>query len=176
MDNENKAEFLNLYEPIHNQFCKFCRIISGNPIDAEDLIQDSILNLLENINKIKDLSAFKSYLFSIASNLHKTKLRRKKFKIEFQEDELNQIIDFGQNQEYLTDYKIIYEKILVLPQRTSETMILYHIADLSIEEIRNIQGGSLSGVKMRLKRGLEKLLSILNTEKQAKIAVMLFTI
>ena len=175
MDTQNKIEFITLYEPVHNQLSKFCRAISGDSEDGEDLLQDTILNCLEGFNKIKDKRVFKSYLFSVASNLQKMKLRRLKFKAKFNDAEINQIVDFGQNQEYLTDFKIVYEKMLSLPERMAEALILYHISDLSLEEIQKIQGGSLSGVKLRLKRGREKLLSLLNTKEQMKVALMLIT-
>ncbi len=176
MENKYTTEFLKHYEPIHDQFCRFCRAISGNPEDAEDLIQDSILNVLESFGKIKDLSVFKAYLFSIASNLHKMKLRRNKFKASFNEEELKQIIDCGQDQEYLADFRIVYNTILSLPNKTAETIILFHISDLSLEEIKKIQGGSLSAVKSRLKRGREKVLSLLQTKQQTKVALMLLTV
>jgi RNA polymerase sigma-70 factor, ECF subfamily len=175
VENNNKIEFLKYYEPVHNQLYKYCRAISGNIEDAEDLIQDTILNVLEGLEKIKDLSVFKSYVFSVASNLHKMKLRRNKFKASFNEEEINKIIDFGQNQEHLTDFKIIYEKILSLPEKTAETLILYHISDLSVEDIQKIQGGSLSAVRSRLQRGREKVLSLLETKEQLKLAMILFT-
>lgn len=175
MENNNKIEFLKYYEPVHNQLYKYCRAISGNTEDAEDLIQDTILNVLEGLEKIKDLSVFKSYVFSVASNLHKMKLRRNKFKASFNEEEINKIIDFGQNQEHFTDFKIVYEKILSLPDKTAETLILYHISDLSVEDIQKIQGGSLSAVRSRLQRGREKVLSLLETKEQLKIAMMLLT-
>jgi len=154
---------------------QFTISLTGNSEDGEDLLQDTILNSLEGFNKVKDKKVFKSYLFSIASNLHKMKLRRLKFKAEFNDSEINQIVDFGQNQEYLTDFKIVYGKMLSLPERMAEALILYHISDLSLEEIQKIQGGSLSGVKLRLKRGREKLLSLLNTKEQMKVALMLLT-
>jgi RNA polymerase sigma-70 factor, ECF subfamily len=167
--------FLKYYEPVHENFCKYCRAISGNQIDADDLIQDSVLNVLENFEKIRDLSVFKSFLFSVASNLYKKKQRRNKFNASFNEEEVSQIIDYGQNQEYLTEFKIVYEKILSLPTRMAETIILFHISDLSLEEIHKIQGGSLSAVKSRLQRGREKILSLLNTKDQVKVVLMLLT-
>ena len=42
-----------------------------------------------------------------------------------------------------------------------ETVVLFDVSDLSLEEIRRIQGGTLSGVKMRLKRGRERLARVL---------------
>jgi RNA polymerase sigma factor (sigma-70 family) len=173
LNTSDKIEFLTLYEPVHKQLSRFCRTISGNIEDGEDLLQDTVLNSLIGFSKIKDKSLFKSYLFSVACNLNNMKRRRLKFKAEFNETEINKIIDSGQNPEYLTDFKIIYEKMLSLPARTAETLILYHISDLSVEEIQKIQSGSLSGVKLRLKRGREKLLSQLNTHEHLRVAVML---
>jgi RNA polymerase sigma-70 factor (ECF subfamily) len=162
--------FIELYKPVHDQFCRYCRAIAGNTEDAEDLIQDSILNVLMSFDKIRDKSAFKSFLYSVASNLHKMKQRRRKVNLEFSDEESNHILHYAQDQEFLTDFRIIYEKILSLPQRMAETIILFHISDLSLDEIQQIQGGSLSGVKLRLKRGREKLLALLNTPDQVKMA------
>ena len=72
----------------------------------------------------------------------------------------------------MTEFSLIYEKIMSLPQKTAETMILFHISDLSLEDIRSIQGGSLSGVKLRLKRGREKLLEKLNSPEQISERVL----
>jgi len=170
------TEFLSHYEPVHEYFCKYCRAISGNQEDADDLIQDSILNVLEKFENIKDLTAFKSYLFSVAGNLQKKKQRRNKFKASFNAVEASQIIDFAQNQEYLAEFSIVYENILSLPERMAQALILFHIADMCIEDIRDIQGGSLSAVKSRLQRGRQKVLAMLNTPAQVKIAFMLFTL
>jgi RNA polymerase sigma-70 factor, ECF subfamily len=175
MAEKEKIEFLKHYEPVHKPFCNYCRAISGNSEDAEDLIQDTILNVLERLDKIKDLTVFKSYLFSVASNLYKMKQRRNKFKASFNELEMNQISDFSQNQEHIADFKIVYEKILCLPARTSETIILFHISDLSLQEIQKIQGGSLSAVKSRLQRGREQVLSLLNTKEQLNMALLFLT-
>ena len=176
MENKNTIDFLKHYEPIHNQLFRFCRAIAGNTEDAKDLIQDTILNVLESQDKIKDLKAFKSYVFSVACNLNKMKQRRMKFKAAFNEEEIKQIIDFGQNQEHVAEFRIVYEKILTLPLKTSETLILYHISDLSIDEIQKIQGDSASAVWSRLQRGREKVLSLLNTKEQVKMATVLLTI
>lgn len=176
MENSNNKEFLELFGAVHKQLSRFCRAISGNAIDAEDLMNDVILNVLEDFSKIRDKSAFKSYIFSVASNLNKKKYRRQKFKADFNPAEINLIADISKDQEYLTDFKIIYDLLLSLPDKTSETMILFHISDFSIEEIRKIQGGSISGVKQRLKRGREKLLSQLHTPAHLKAAVLFLTL
>ena len=44
-----------------------------------------------------------------------------------------------------------------LPPKQKEALVLYEITGLTLKEIREIQGGTLSGVKSRLKRGRNSL-------------------
>ncbi len=169
-------DFLKLYKPLHDQLFNFCRAITGNYSDAEDLLQDSVTSALEGFGRLKKQTAFKSYIFSIASNINKMKLRRGKFKGEISTEDLLLLSDDRHSPEAMVDFEIIYEKILLLPRKTAESMILFYVSDLSIQEIRKIQGGSLSGVKLRLRRGKKKLLSMLNTKKERKIAMLFLSI
>lgn len=176
MENDIQNNFLQSYEPVHTQLSRFCRAISGNKADAEDLLQDTILSGLQGYSKLRDNSAFKSYLFGIASNLNKMKFRRKKFHAEFNEDEIKHLIIDTANQEYVSDFNIVYQHILQLPQRISEALILFHISDMSIDDIKKIQGGSLSGVKQRLRRGRKLLLNSLSTKESRQMAMLLLTL
>lgn len=160
------------YEPIHNQLSKYCRAITGNTHTAEDLMNDTILTGFEQFEMLKDKQSLKYYLFSIAANLNKMRLRRSKFQSEFNADEMLYLKSEQANPEVLVDFNIIYNKMLALPERTAQTLMLFHISDLSLIEIQKIQGGSLSAVKLRLKRGREKLLASLESSKQVKLALM----
>ena len=176
MEKSKRTIFLELYEANHQPLSRFCRAISGNVEDAEDLMNDTLLTAFESFDKIKDTSAFKHYLFSVASNLNKKRFRKLKFRADFNEKESKKIVDVSQDAEYLTDFGIVYEAILSLPNATAEALILFHISDLPLEDIQRIQGGSLSGVKQRLKRGREKLLSLLHSPQQLKAAYLLLTL
>ncbi|OYV58704.1 MAG: hypothetical protein B7X01_03535 [Acidiphilium sp. 21-62-4] len=59
---------------------------------------------------------------------------------------------------------LVREALDRLPPKMKETILLFDVADLSLEEIRKIQGGTLSGVKSRLKRGREELRFMLGIE------------
>lgn len=167
---------MNLYTPVHKQLTYFCRAISGNQADAEDLMNDTILVTLENMDKLKDKNSFRPYIFSIASNLNKMRFRRAKFHAEFTENEIATLMDTGHHPEHAADLRIIYEHMLSLGGKMAESLILFHISDLSLEDIQKIQGGSLSGVKLRLKRGRDKLLQSLNSKKQQKMALLFFNL
>jgi RNA polymerase sigma-70 factor (ECF subfamily) len=44
-----------------------------------------------------------------------------------------------------------------LPSRQREALVLFELSGFSLDEIRQLQGGTLSGVKSRMKRGREQL-------------------
>jgi len=157
MSESRNKEFLELYEPIHHQLSRFCRVLTGNTEHAKDLLNDTVLNTIAGFDRIKDKNAFKSYTFSVASNLHKIKARQDKFRADYVEEKAQLIIDHSQNPEYAAEFQLLYEKLMTLPGKTKEALILFHISDLSINDIQKIQGGSISGVKLRLRRGREKL-------------------
>ncbi len=172
MTESPNRQFLELYEPLHSSFTRYCRAISGNNADAEDLVQDTIFTILTGLDKIRDLSLFKSYLFSVAGNLHRMRSRKKRFNGEINVQELMCLQDLKQNPEVQTDFRIMYDRMLKLPSKTSEALILFHISDLSLQDIQNIQGGSLSAVKQRLKRGRERLLQQLSEPSQVNAAIL----
>ena len=118
VENPKQQHFLELYQPVHLPLSRFCRAIAGNVEDAEDLMNDTVLNAFESLDKLKNTEAFKSYIFSIASNLNKMRFRRKKFRAEFNEKEHQQIMDGSMNPEQATDFRLIYEKILELPDKS----------------------------------------------------------
>ncbi|MFW5656624.1 MAG: RNA polymerase sigma factor [Bacteroidota bacterium] len=132
MDKNRQTEFLACYEPVHEPLLRFCRTIAPNLQDAEDLVNDTVLNALQNFEKIRDRASFKAYIFTIASNLSKKKFRRMIFRGDIDEADLNEIVDITQNPEYVAEYRLIYEKIMNLPQKVSEAIILFHIVDLTL--------------------------------------------
>lgn len=169
MQNENHNSFLELYRPLHLDLFRFCRALTRNREDAEDLVNDTVLAVHQSFDKIRDRNAFKSYLFSVAGNLNKMKVRSRKNVIALDESEMLHLTDSSMHPEYITEFNLIHSEILKLPAKTSEAIILFHILGFRLDEIRTIQGGSLSGIKLRLKRGREKLLDALNEPAIKKV-------
>jgi RNA polymerase sigma-70 factor (ECF subfamily) len=60
------------------------------------------------------------------------------------------------------DLLVLHRPLDSLEERQRETVILFEISGLSLEEIRAIQGGSLSGVKSRLVRGRQRLAEVMS--------------
>lgn len=122
---------------------------------------------------LKSDAAFPAFMFSTAYNIYSKNLRRRKFNGKYNEAAAAFLKDADASPELITDLTIIFEKMKQLPTEQYESLVLFYISDLPLDEIKNIQQVSLSAVKSRLQRGKEKLLKMLN-EKQKHIVLTLF--
>jgi RNA polymerase sigma-70 factor (ECF subfamily) len=163
-DSERQIEFMKLYHEVHPSLTRFARAMNKNREDARDLVSETILIAYENFHKVNSRQAFLSYLFTIASRLHKRRRWRLRFFGEYDEDKATQIISDVSAPDLGVDVELLYTAIDKLPTKMKESLVLFEISGLSLEEIREIQGGTLSGVKSRIARGREKLKEILVTE------------
>lgn len=153
---------MNYYERVSKKLSGFARAMTRNTETAKDLVSDTILVAYENFDKIKNKQAFTSYIFTIAVRLH----RKRKSKWSWFAEESEAYQESAISNEPMTDtsydIKVLYDALDKLPSKMKESIILFEISGFSIEEIRDIQGGTLSGVKSRLKRGREKLKELLS--------------
>lgn len=168
-----QTEFMALYKPLHQRLSNYCRSVARNRADANDLLHDTVVAAYEQFDKLENRDRFAGYLFTIASNLFKKQLRRKKFSGKYDEKEALLIEDLAADTETRAELSIVMQKMELLPALQREALILFHISDLPMEEIRNIQGGSLSAVKLRIKRGRERLMQLC-TERQQHIITLFF--
>ena len=134
-----------------------------NDIDkAEDLVQDTFLKLYTHKHSYKEIAKFSTWIYTIAGNLAKTELRKRKRrkvpllsqmntddrKYEIPSTEL-QSEDIVQG-EYTERY--ILKAILQLPLHFRTVVILRDIQELSYEEISKIVNVPLGTVKSRINR------------------------
>jgi len=162
---EQQERFLRLLEPLNDQLFLYARALERNKQDAEDLVSETILKCYEYFPNIKDESAFKGYLFIVARNIFRKKYRRSLLFGKFDDSFAENIPDNNSSPDLPIDIAFLYQALDKLPAKQKESIVLFDISGFSLNEIKEIQGGTLSAVKSRLKRGRERLIEILNPEK-----------
>lgn len=173
---EKQDAFMELFEPQRKRLSAFALALTRNYEEAKDLVGEAVLKTYENFDKIKNRNAFASYLFTVAVRINKRKNWRKKLFGAFDQGYAESIPTADSNPELKADVQALYRALAELPEKQKEAVILFEISGFSIEEITEIQGGTQSGVKSRLRRGREAL-SILLMENEHKPApVKIFTI
>jgi RNA polymerase sigma-70 factor (ECF subfamily) len=170
-DSEKHKRFMALLEPCLAKLSRYSHAMTKDVDDGRDLLSDAILLAYENFDKLRAPEAFTSYIFTTARRLFYRRERRKKFWGVFG-SEAEAIADEREpTPEMRIDLEALDRTLAQLPEKQREAVILFEISGLSLAEIREVQGGSLSGVKSRIVRGREKLAELLGERplKQARM-------
>jgi RNA polymerase sigma-70 factor (ECF subfamily) len=168
---QRQKRFVELLTPYHAQLSRFVHALMQDDESARDLLAETILRAYENFDSLRSEDAFASFIFTIARRQYYRTLRRAKWRGVFDRAVAEQIPDHSLNApDASADHSLLDEALNKLPHKQREAVILFEISGLSLEEIREIQGGSLSGVKSRVVRGREHLSRLLNERKPAPIA------
>src|SRR5665213_1564801 len=149
MTDARQREFLGMLEPVYDRLSRYALAVTRDEMDAEDLVSATVLQAYEQFDRaIKD-DRFLHYLIKIASRLHKRRRYRERKRVPFDESKAREIAGTNPSPETAAEIRLVMDALNTLPEKMRETVVLFDISDLSLEEIRRIQGGTLSGVKSR---------------------------
>ncbi len=156
-----RERFVRLLDGVRGRLSAYCRAMTRNADDAEDLASETIVTAYERLDDLRNDTAFVSWIFTIATRLNSRRQRRAKFFGLFDQERAEGIRYAGTAPDVSAEIRMLYDALGRLPAKQREAVVMFEISDLSLEEIREIQGGSLSGVKSRVTRGRERLAELL---------------
>ncbi|HWF45110.1 MAG TPA: RNA polymerase sigma factor [Candidatus Kapabacteria bacterium] len=166
MTNARQREFLNMLEPVYDRLSRYALAVTRDEMDGEDLVSATVLAAYEAFDKMVDEGRFLHYLIKIASRLHKRHRYRERRRVAYSESFAAELPDTNSSPEIAAEIRLVMDAMNMLPEKMRETVVLFEVSDFSLEEIRRIQGGTLSAVKTRLKRGRERLAKALGVPAQ----------
>lgn len=147
------------------------RYVNDGPT-AEDILQETFLRLYRNKHYYKEVAKFSTWIYTIAANLAKTELRRRKRRTVFsinnytEDNKDYEIKDTEQTpvEQVESDNTVshIKQAIAELPDTFREVIILRDLRGLDYEEISQITDTPLGTVKSRINRGRAKLAEMLD--------------
>ncbi len=173
MTNERQREFLEMLEPAYDRLSRYALAVTRDEMDGEDLVGATVLAAYEQFERYTDEAPFLHFLVKIASRLYKRQRYRERNRVPYNEALALANRDSGTSPETAAEIRLVTEALQSLPEKMRETVVLFYVSDFSLEEIRRIQSGTLSGVKSRLKRGREQLAQVLGEEpSQVRSPVM----
>ena len=141
--------------------------------DAYDVSQDVFIKALNNLHKFRQESSIKTWLYKITANTSKSLLRKKKLMTFFSLSDREEVdiedlqISYDmpskslENQEFENNFLKLLNK---LPDKQRETFALRYFDNLSYEEISNLLGTSIGGLKANYYQAVKKLTTILKKE------------
>ncbi len=149
--------------PLFNYVSRFV----GDATEAEDIVQETFYRLYRNKHYYKEIAKFSTWIYTIAGNLARTELRRKKkrkfFSINFfmSTDKDYDIPDPTSSPEEKLDAvvtdEIIQKAIKKLAPKFKEVILLRDVQGFSYDEIAEIVNVPLGTIKSRVNRARLKL-------------------
>lgn len=159
-EQKNKA-FMNLYQPAHARFEKFCKARVYGEFDFKDLMQETILIAYQKFETIHEPKAFLYFLFGIAIRILANNNRKQRTETLSLNSKVQQIPNDYNLSDQQMEINHLHTALAMLPEIQRESIILFEISGFSIKEISEMHNASESAVKQRLSRGRQELLSIL---------------
>ncbi len=150
-------------DPLMNYIYRFV----GDRTDAEDILQETFLRLYKNKHYYREIARFSTWIYTIAGNLAKTELRKRRRRSFFSinnymsTDKDFELPDKNITPDRYTDSVItddeIHKAINKLSPKFRQVILLRDIQGFSYEEIAHIVNIPLGTVKSRVNRARLRL-------------------
>ncbi len=129
--------------------------------DALDLMSETVLAAHHSFPALRDTQAFRKFLSTIAIRIQRRKRWRRRLFVPL---ELASEVVYENTTESSHDLSLLIDALGRLPHAEREAIVLFELSGLSIKEIQEMQGGTVSGVKSRLVRARKRLRHLLVEE------------
>lgn len=148
---------------------RYCARMTGSVMDGEDVVQEALFEAYRKLDKFDQSRPLKPWLFRIAHNRCIDFLRRREVRDEAEvaaavpeaTEPAEPVLGTGKAVEHL---------VLTLPPKERACVLLKDLFDYSLEEIAELVGSSVGGVKAALNRARTKLTESSPTAKSARNA------
>lgn len=148
----NQAErILNEYG---NSILRLAYSFLHNMSDAEDVLQDTLIQYIKTAPFFDTASYEKAWLMRVAINISKNKISYNKIR---KTDELSENLEASEKE----DLAFVWDAVKKLPTKYREVVHLYYYEGYSTVQIAQMLSKKEATVRSLLKRGREKLKEIL---------------
>ena len=174
----DEGAFEILYRRYEKPIFSFIYRMVLSAADTEDLCQETFLKVIRAKKKYRKTAKFKTWLFNIALNLCRDRIRRMKFRshlslnspafsqdskeIRKQQSICNPSSDPTEHAQNDEMKALVQQAFTKLPQQQRTVVILRQYHDLKFSEIAEIMNCPLGTAKSLNHRGREKLMKALS--------------
>lgn len=153
----NNDQFLEAYRAVRREVERFALFVERDRDNAADLLHNALVSALRAWHRIGDAPLLKSYLITAMLRLHRrNKIRSEKFDYV----ELDSLVCHSAlSPEDAADIRIVRDAIAELPSSERIPFVLAEIEGWPLSDIAKELNIGLSAVKMRIKRGRDKLMA-----------------
>ena len=144
--------YRQLIEKYGNKLLRTCYLILKDKEEAEDVVQETFIKVFNKIDTFKEQSGFYTWIYAIAINLTRDRMRMKQDFLELKDEWIG-----NDNVESLVeiniDRELLRKEIFSLNSLYREVLVLFYFDELSIKEISSLLNEKEGTIKSKLSRG-----------------------
>jgi RNA polymerase sigma-70 factor (ECF subfamily) len=153
----NNKLFWELLEPEHTRAEAFCRKLTGNRDDGDDLYQEALVLAMAKLGSLRDHGAFRPWLYRIIVNAFRSRNRRPwwRGRVRLQSEHTNSLQSDPSGQ--FDARRWLERAFTALKPEEKALIILFEVEGWSVAEIAALQGAPTGTIKARLSRSRSKM-------------------
>ena len=165
-DNSSFNRLINKYQ---QKIYWHARRMTGSHLDADEVVQEVLLVLYNKLKDFQFKSSVYTWIYRITSTRSINFLNKRKFKRILSFDDIN-TSEIGSKEDIIQDIdtkdkiKKLDQFLQTLPAKQREIFILRNVDGLSYEEISEITGKSLGGLKSNYFHAINKISEMMKNE------------
>lgn len=149
--------FLETVSQIRPRLHRYCARMTGSVMDGEDVVQDALFEAYRKLEQFDDRRPLSPWLFGIAHNRCIDFLRHRSAGKKAEASIVTPEATMPTEPAALGIGKAVEHLVLTLPPKERACVLLKDVFDCRLEEIAELVGSTVGGVKAALNRGRSKL-------------------
>jgi RNA polymerase sigma-70 factor (ECF subfamily) len=142
----------------------FAISLCGNADRADDLVQETLIRALANINSFEPGTNMSAWLITILRNLYRSEYRKRRREVEDATGSYAERLRSLPEQEGHLEMEEFQAALGKLPPDQREALILIGALGFSHEEVAKICGCAIGTIKSRVNRARRQLVELLSIE------------
>src|SRR5262245_23725603 len=142
----------------------FAVALAGNVDHADDLVQDTLLRALANIQSFEPGTNLHAWLFTILRNQFRSNYRKRCREVEDADGRFAERLVACPEQNTRIEFNELRQALAQVPADQREALILVAASGLSYQEAAEVCGCALGTVKSRVHRARAQLAGLLSIE------------
>ena len=127
MNNLKQQAFLEAYASCHDAFVRYCTTLSGNKMDADDLIQEVLLSAYKHFDDIQQKDQLLHYLIRAARYRSISWWKKAKDFVNLSDRKCQQLASEAITPETRLDIQLLYRAMNKLPEAQRNALILFEV-------------------------------------------------
>ncbi len=142
----------------------FAISLCGNVDRADDLVQETMVRALANINSFQPGTNMSAWLFTILRNHFRSEYRKRRREVEDSDGHYADSLKSQPEQHGQVEFTEFRKALAQLPSDQREALILVGASGFSYEEAANICGCAVGTIKSRVNRARTRLAELLSID------------